>query len=95
MPKALKHAGVSQDDVDAFEINEAFSVVALANMKILGISEDKVNLHGMFSPFVSLFLSFFLSSSPSLPLFIFLVLTLIQVVLLLLATLSVPAVQEL
>lgn len=91
MPKALKHAGVSQDDVDAFEINEAFSVVALANMKILGISEDKVNLHGMFSPFVSLFLSLFLS----LPLFIFLVLTLIQVVLLLLATLSVPAVQEL
>lgn len=67
MPKALKHAGVSQDDVDAFEINEAFSVVALANMKILGISEDKVNLHGMFSPFVSLFLSFSLSFSLPLP----------------------------
>jgi len=32
--------------VDAYEINEAFSVVALANMKLLGISEDKVNLHG-------------------------------------------------
>lgn len=46
MPKAVKHAGVKQEDVDAFEINEAFSVVALANMKILGISEDKVNLHG-------------------------------------------------
>ncbi|GES56942.1 acetyl-CoA acetyltransferase [Aspergillus terreus] len=46
IPKALKHAGVSQDSVDAFEINEAFSVVALANMKLLGISEDKVNLHG-------------------------------------------------
>lgn len=46
MPKALKHAGISQDDVDAFEINEAFSVVALANMKILGLPEDKVNLHG-------------------------------------------------
>jgi len=46
IPKALKHAGVKQDDVDAFEINEAFSVVALANMKLLGISEDKVNLHG-------------------------------------------------
>ncbi|GAB7354139.1 hypothetical protein MBLNU459_g4700t1 [Dothideomycetes sp. NU459] len=46
MPKAMKHAGISQDDVDAFEINEAFSVVALANMKILGLSEDKVNLHG-------------------------------------------------
>lgn len=46
MPKALKHAGVKQEEVDAFEINEAFSVVALANMKLLGISEDKVNLHG-------------------------------------------------
>lgn len=46
IPKALKHAGISQDQVDAFEINEAFSVVALANMKLLGLSEDKVNLHG-------------------------------------------------
>jgi acetyl-CoA C-acetyltransferase len=46
IPKALAHAGVEQDKVDAFEINEAFSVVALANMKILGIAEDKVNLHG-------------------------------------------------
>lgn len=46
IPKALKHAGIKQEDVDAFEINEAFSVVALANMKILGLSEDKVNLHG-------------------------------------------------
>ncbi|CEO58530.1 Acetyl-CoA acetyltransferase IB [Penicillium brasilianum] len=46
IPKALKHAGVSQDAIDAFEINEAFSVVALANMKLLGLSEEKVNLHG-------------------------------------------------
>ncbi|KAL2004360.1 hypothetical protein VTN02DRAFT_2006 [Thermoascus thermophilus] len=46
IPKALKHAGVTQDSIDAFEINEAFSVVALANMKLLGLSEDKVNLHG-------------------------------------------------
>jgi acetyl-CoA C-acetyltransferase len=46
IPKALAHAGVEQDKVDAFEINEAFSVVALANMKIRGIAEDKVNLHG-------------------------------------------------
>lgn len=46
IPKALKHAGVSADQVDAYEINEAFSVVALANMKLLDISEDKVNLHG-------------------------------------------------
>ena len=46
IPKALKHANVSQDQIDAFEINEAFSVVALANLKLLNLSEDKVNLHG-------------------------------------------------
>ncbi|KAJ5204088.1 Acetyl-CoA acetyltransferase IB [Penicillium cinerascens] len=46
VPKALKHAGVTQESIDAFEINEAFSVVALANMKLLGLPEDKVNIHG-------------------------------------------------
>ena len=46
IPKALKHAGVKLEDVDAFEINEAFSVVALANMKLLGITDEKVNVHG-------------------------------------------------
>jgi acetyl-CoA C-acetyltransferase len=46
IPKALKHAGIKQEDVDAFEINEAFSVVALANMKLLGLSDEKVNVHG-------------------------------------------------
>jgi acetyl-CoA C-acetyltransferase len=46
IPKALKHAGVSESQIDAYEINEAFSVVALANMKLLDINEDKVNLHG-------------------------------------------------
>ncbi|KAJ5985163.1 hypothetical protein N7499_008559 [Penicillium canescens] len=46
IPKALKHAGVTQDSIDAFEINEAFSVVALANLKLLGLSEEKVNIHG-------------------------------------------------
>ncbi|PGH33646.1 acetyl-CoA C-acetyltransferase [[Emmonsia] crescens] len=46
IPKALKHAGVSQDAIDAFEINEAFSVVALANLKLLGLGEEKVNVHG-------------------------------------------------
>lgn len=46
IPKALKHAGVEQKDVDFFEINEAFSVVALANMKLLDLSEDRVNVHG-------------------------------------------------
>ena len=46
IPKALKHADIDISKVDAFEINEAFSVVALANMKNLGLSEEKVNLHG-------------------------------------------------
>lgn len=46
IPKALKHAGISAEQVDAYEINEAFSVVALANMKLLSIEEEKVNLHG-------------------------------------------------
>ena len=46
IPKALKHAGINMADIDAFEINEAFSVVALANMKLLGLGEEKVNMHG-------------------------------------------------
>ena len=46
IPKALKHAGIKQEDVDAFEINEAFSVVALANMKLLGLTDKNVNVHG-------------------------------------------------
>lgn len=46
LPKALAKAGVSIDDVDYFELNEAFSVVGLANMKILGLSADKVNVNG-------------------------------------------------
>lgn len=36
IPKALKHAGLDISDVDIFEINEAFAVVALANIQILG-----------------------------------------------------------
>ncbi|EGY17288.1 hypothetical protein VD0002_g8278 [Verticillium dahliae] len=46
IPKAIAHAGLTADDVDFYEINEAFSVVALANMKILGLSDDKVNVFG-------------------------------------------------
>ncbi|EKD18433.1 acetyl-CoA acetyltransferase [Drepanopeziza brunnea f. sp. 'multigermtubi' MB_m1] len=46
IPKALKHAKVEASSVDFYEINEAFSVVALANMKILGLDESKVNIHG-------------------------------------------------
>ncbi|QXP74761.1 acetyl-CoA C-acyltransferase [Tenacibaculum sp. AHE15PA] len=46
LPKALAKAGVAIDDVDYFELNEAFSVVGLANMKILSLSADKVNVNG-------------------------------------------------
>jgi acetyl-CoA C-acetyltransferase len=46
LPKALAKAGISQDDVDYFELNEAFSVVGLANMKILGLKNSKVNVNG-------------------------------------------------
>ncbi|MNK08389.1 putative acetyl-CoA acyltransferase [compost metagenome] len=46
MPKALDKAGISKDDVDFYEFNEAFSVVGLANMKILGLDAAKVNVNG-------------------------------------------------
>ena len=46
LPKALAKAGVSIDDIDFFEFNEAFSVVGLANMKLLGLNDSNVNVHG-------------------------------------------------
>ncbi len=46
LPKALEKAGISINDVDYFEFNEAFAVVGLANMKILGLKDDKVNVNG-------------------------------------------------
>ncbi len=46
IPAALKKAGVSLEDVDLFEINEAFSVSSAAINKTLGISEEKVNIYG-------------------------------------------------
>jgi len=46
IPKALSRAGVKMEEVNSFEINEAFSVVALANMKILGLDSSKVNPRG-------------------------------------------------
>ncbi|KAI9590985.1 Thiolase, N-terminal domain-containing protein [Syncephalis fuscata] len=46
LPKALKKAGIASDQVHAFEVNEAFSVVALANAKLLDIPLEKVNKHG-------------------------------------------------
>ena len=44
--KILSNNNLSIDDVDYFEFNEAFSVVALANMKILGLKANKVNING-------------------------------------------------
>jgi acetyl-CoA C-acetyltransferase len=46
LPKALKKVGLSVNDVDFFEFNEAFSVVGLANSKILGLDASKVNVNG-------------------------------------------------
>jgi len=46
LPKALDKAGITLNDVDFFEFNEAFSVVGLANMKILGLSDTNVNVNG-------------------------------------------------
>ena len=46
MPKALEKAGIAISDVDYFEFNEAFAVVGLANSKILGLEDSKVNING-------------------------------------------------
>ena len=46
LPKALEKAGITINDVDFFEFNEAFSVVGLANIKILGLDSKKVNVNG-------------------------------------------------
>ena len=46
LPKALNKAGIKLEDVEFFEFNEAFSVVGLANAKILGLDNDKVNVNG-------------------------------------------------
>ena len=44
--KVLEKSGWSKEDVDLFEVNEAFAVVAMAAMRDLGLSHDKVNIHG-------------------------------------------------
>jgi acetyl-CoA C-acetyltransferase len=46
IPKALKNAGVEAGDVDFYEINEAFSVVSIANNQKLGLEGDNVNVYG-------------------------------------------------
>ncbi|HMV14378.1 MAG TPA: acetyl-CoA C-acyltransferase [Chitinophagales bacterium] len=46
IPKALQKANLTTEQVDFYEINEAFSVVALANMKEMNIAHDKINVFG-------------------------------------------------
>ena len=46
LPKALAKANLSQEEIELFEFNEAFSVVGLANTKLLGLAAEKVNVHG-------------------------------------------------
>ncbi|XP_042444457.1 acetyl-CoA acetyltransferase, cytosolic 1-like isoform X1 [Zingiber officinale] len=46
IPKAILSAGLDASQVDYYEINEAFSVVALANQKLLSLPSEKVNVHG-------------------------------------------------
>ncbi|MDB4163890.1 acetyl-CoA C-acyltransferase [Flavobacteriaceae bacterium] len=46
LPKALKKANLDINDIDLFELNEAFSVVGLANIKLLELDPTKVNVNG-------------------------------------------------
>jgi acetyl-CoA C-acetyltransferase len=46
IPKALDKAGLSISDIDYWELNQAFAVVGLANMKILGLDPAKVDVNG-------------------------------------------------
>ena len=46
VPRALQHAGMTAGDAHLHEINEAFSVVAMANMQILGLDRENVNVFG-------------------------------------------------
>jgi acetyl-CoA C-acetyltransferase len=46
IPKALAKSGISKSEVDFYELNEAFSVVGLANIKLLNLNPEKVNVNG-------------------------------------------------
>ena len=46
LPKALSKAGLSNDDIDLWELNEAFSVVGIANNRELSLDPEVVNVHG-------------------------------------------------
>ncbi|KAJ6792771.1 acetyl-CoA acetyltransferase, cytosolic 1-like [Iris pallida] len=46
IPKAISNSGLEASQIDYYEINEAFSVVALANQNLLRIPSEKINVHG-------------------------------------------------
>ena len=46
IPKALDKAGLTVSDIDLWELNEAFSVVGIANNQALGLDPECVNVHG-------------------------------------------------
>ncbi|XP_039085081.1 acetyl-CoA acetyltransferase, mitochondrial-like, partial [Hyaena hyaena] len=46
VPKVLKDAGLKKEDITMWEVNEAFSLVVLANMKLLELDPQKVNING-------------------------------------------------
>jgi acetyl-CoA acetyltransferase family protein len=46
IPKAIERAGLTIDDIDLFEVNEAFCSVAVATSRILGIDPERVNVNG-------------------------------------------------
>ncbi|MFN5374819.1 MAG: acetyl-CoA C-acyltransferase [Chitinophagaceae bacterium] len=46
LPKAIEKAGLNKEQIDLWEINEAFSVVSIENAKRMGIQHDKLNIHG-------------------------------------------------
>lgn len=46
IPLAIKKAGLNKEDISYYELNEAFSVVGLANMKLLDITKEQTNLNG-------------------------------------------------
>ena len=46
VPRAVAKAGLKMEDIQYFELNEAFSVVGIANIKLMNLDAAKVNVHG-------------------------------------------------
>jgi Acetyl-CoA acetyltransferase len=46
IPKVLKKTGLTKEEIDFFEINEAFASQAVYSVQVLGIPFEKVNVHG-------------------------------------------------